>query len=472
MRDIRRPYRNLNTKQLDSRDKKILREVEEFENDDYQDLEFDRDGAAVMKASSHFGMDGIGRKNKIQSDYDILQRDDYFSANKIPNLANQVGQENKSKSRSKRKWKFILFLILLSGVAYGIYTWTYVSNSVLITVSPKYKNIDIDDTFEINVSDLRIASSTEVAEKTIPKSFPKEISSKANGIIIIYNNYSKASQKFVKNTRFKTKDGKIFRITESVIVPGKSGKTPGSIKARVFADTYGAEYNIPPSDFTIPSLKGTSKYNSFYAKSVAKMTGGASGTVTTVAPEDVIATKKDLTAQNSEKLSTYVKNIKYPGYISLMNAPIYNHTDNVNDLANGKNNNYILTSHVKVIFIKDSLLASILTKKVMGSNNLNDDLNQLRLNDASLLKFTLPNNINLQQNATMTILISGKAQIVWDYNSETIKSILVSKEIKDFSEIMKNYVNILSSQSYELNPFWQKYFPNDIKRIEIKEIIQ
>ena len=468
MRDIRKPYRNLNTKQLDAREKNILREVEKFEDDDYPDLEFDGDGVTVMKAASHFGVDGIGKKS--QSGYDILKRDNYFSTNKRPNLSSRVDPGKKLKN--KNKWKLILFLILISGLAYGIYAWTYIYNSVLITVSPKYKNIDIDDTFEINVADLRIASSTEVVQKTIPKSFPKEISSKANGMIIIYNNYSNANQKFVKNTRFKIKDGKIFRITESVIIPGKSGKTPGSIKVRVFADTYGAEYNIPPSDFTIPSLKGTSKYNSFYAKSVTKMTGGASGTVTTVAPEDIIATKKDLTAQNSQKLATYVKNIKYPGYISLVDSPIYNHNDNVNDLANGKSNNYILNSNVKVIFIKDSLLASILTKKVMGSNNLNDDLNQLRLNDASLLKFTLPNNINLQQNATMTILISGKAQIVWDYNSENIKSILVTKGVKDFSEIMKTYANILSSQSYELNPFWQKYFPNDIRRIEIKEVIQ
>ena len=43
---------------------------------------------------------------------------------------------------------------------------------------------------------------------------------KASGQIIVYNAYNDNNQKLIKNTRFETPDGKIYRIQASIIVPG------------------------------------------------------------------------------------------------------------------------------------------------------------------------------------------------------------------------------------------------------------
>ncbi|OGI21534.1 MAG: hypothetical protein A2808_00660 [Candidatus Moranbacteria bacterium RIFCSPHIGHO2_01_FULL_55_24] len=98
-------------------------------------------------------------------------------------------------------------------------------------------------------------------------------SQKARGSIVIYNEFSKDPQSLVATTRFETPDGKIFRLTESITVPGMTSE-PGAIEAQVMADQTGEEYNVAPTTFTIPGFKGSPKYEKFSGKSVKNMTGG------------------------------------------------------------------------------------------------------------------------------------------------------------------------------------------------------
>ncbi len=102
------------------------------------------------------------------------------------------------------------------------------------------------------------------------------IPSKYGGNIDIYNAYSTAAQKLVAQTRFETKDGKVFRIQNPIIIPGAkmsgSNLTPSFIKVEVISDAVGEEYQIGPSFFTIPGFNGTAKFAGFYAKSTEMMT--------------------------------------------------------------------------------------------------------------------------------------------------------------------------------------------------------
>src|SRR3989344_31633 len=119
---------------------------------------------------------------------------------------------------------------------------------------------------------------------------------KTGGFIHIYNAYSPASQKLVAQTRFETKDGKIFRIQNPVIVPGAkmSGAkmTPSSIKVKVVSDTAGEEYQIGPSYFTIPGFKESQKYAGFYAESAESMTPIQNNSM--LSSQEIEKTKKNL----------------------------------------------------------------------------------------------------------------------------------------------------------------------------------
>jgi len=127
---------------------------------------------------------------------------------------------------------------------------------------------------------------------------------KAGGAIYIYNAYSAAPQKLVAQTRFETKDGKIFRIQNPVIVPGAkmSGTklVPSSIKVNVVSDAAGEEYLIGPSYFTIPGFKGSPKYAGFYAESTESMTPIQNNS--TLSSQKIEKTKEDLKNELANEL--------------------------------------------------------------------------------------------------------------------------------------------------------------------------
>ncbi len=116
---------------------------------------------------------------------------------------------------------------------------------------------------------------------------------KARGSVTIYNNYSTKPQKLVATTRLLTDDGVLFRLVDSVTVPGthkKDGVTvPGSVVATVIADKPGEASNIGPSKFSIPGFKGSPRYKAFWAESKKPMIGGSAegGTQTVVTKEDL-----------------------------------------------------------------------------------------------------------------------------------------------------------------------------------------
>ena len=125
---------------------------------------------------------------------------------------------------------------------------------------------------------------------------------KARGTVVIYNNYSTDAQPLVATTRLETADGKLFRLTSGVVVPGMTNiggkKEPGAIEASVMADQAGSEYNIDATTFTIPGFKGGPKYAAFSARSAKAMTGGGSGGLSDVA----VVAKVDLeTAEREAK---------------------------------------------------------------------------------------------------------------------------------------------------------------------------
>lgn len=134
---------------------------------------------------------------------------------------------------------------------------------------------------------------------------------KARGTIRIYNDFSQSSQPLVATTRFEAPDGKIFRLVQSVVVPGvneKDGKRErGMIEATVVADLAGPEFNIGATRFTIPGFKGSQKYEKFTAESTQSFAGGSvSGTTDqkVVSLDD----KARAAAKASEEIKAYVLN--------------------------------------------------------------------------------------------------------------------------------------------------------------------
>ncbi|MFZ3032328.1 MAG: hypothetical protein WA082_04830 [Candidatus Moraniibacteriota bacterium] len=119
---------------------------------------------------------------------------------------------------------------------------------------------------------------------------------KARGTILISNTFSAEPQSLVATTRFESGDGKVFRLTEGVTVPGMTGGTAGTKEAVVVADQTGVEYNIAATTFTIPGFKGSPKYEKFAGKSTKAMSGGNNSS----GANQTIITKNDLEKATQE----------------------------------------------------------------------------------------------------------------------------------------------------------------------------
>ncbi len=122
--------------------------------------------------------------------------------------------------------------------------------------------------------------------EVVPSQGTTHAETKASGSITVYNEYSDASVKLIKNTRFQTPDGLVFRTPAEVVVPGKKGSAPGQVNVMVVADAAGEKYNIAPvSRFTLPGLASSpGMYAKVYAKSTASFSGGFVGDQPAVAP--------------------------------------------------------------------------------------------------------------------------------------------------------------------------------------------
>ena len=247
-------------------------------------------------------------KKRIQPVSDIVP---LFKAKKNlekPEAKKNEEAETKGKAVASKipKWPFVSFF-LIAILASLIYLGWKVLPRAEIKIFLKKNPIIFNETIEVSKNFslsqtyssstlIKLPSELFTENRNLSLSFPasgkEKIENKAQGKIIVYNSYSSDPQVLVVNTRFATPDNKIFHLKKSVTVPGakiQEGKIiSSSIEVDVVADQAGAEYNIGPvAKFTIPGLKGSPKYEGFYAKSEQPMVNGFVG-------EKAAPTEKDI----------------------------------------------------------------------------------------------------------------------------------------------------------------------------------
>ncbi len=164
-----------------------------------------------------------------------------------------------------------------------------------------------------------VFSQPKNATRLFPASGVAQVSQKATAKILIYNAYSSSKQTLVAATRFSTPDGKIFRLDNTVVVPGagiKGGKiVPSSIEASVTADKAGAEYNVGPfNKLPIPGFKGTPRYDGFYGVMSRQANGGFVGKKQVTTDQDVSSAKNKTSQGLKDALQGVFLNSLSPGF--------------------------------------------------------------------------------------------------------------------------------------------------------------
>lgn len=305
----------------------------------------------------------------------------------------------------------------------------------------------------------------EFTEKmVVPASGSEKTEDYASGTITIYNNHNSQPLRLIKNTRFETPSGMVFRIRNSVVVPGKTGETAGSISTTVFADQPGVDYNIGPVEkFTLPGLKTSAPdmFPNIYARSTLAMSGGFVGERPIVAEKDLIAAQKTLkekvtaaaSAGATEGLSQ--EDFAFPQLMTL----------EFTDLAPEKSADGSVSVGQKAIAHIPVFEHSLFAKALATATSADAEEGIVGIPDKSTFSVTLAGG-DVTLGKPIPFKVSGKATFVWDVDIIKLAEALAGTEKASFQNLVETFPGVESAEAF-VRPMWKSTFPTDPARITI-----
>ncbi len=388
----------------------------------------------------------------------------------------------KQKPKKKKKnhsFKVVIGAIATLFVAFIAFSVTVFLAGATISVTPKHATVPINS----NLSAFSDASSTPavlpyqviVVSATDSESIPAttavaSVDKKASGTIIIYNNYSSGPQTLVSNTRFQTESGLIYRIRDTVLVPGvkvTDGKSvPGSLEAVVTADQPGSQYNIGLSDFTVPGFKDDPQRSTkIFARSKTSMTGGSSKTDAGVSAADLKTAQNTMEDRLREKLLRDAR-AKKPTDSVLYDSAM---TFDFEMLPQTKKDESTVSVNEKGTLHVVLLNKKLLSRAILG-NSIAAVGNEVEVRGVENLTFTPQQSGSTKpiwQRSPLQFVITGSVDIVGIVDKDKLLIDLQGKPRGNLQSVLSNYPTIEKANAV-IRPFWKKSFPLDPNKIKIE----
>lgn len=417
-------------------------------------------------------------KKPISSDSVYLEKNIPAEINYIPKKIEAEPEtppysyEYDEPVKSSRKGLYISVVIFIIAFAFGV---SALFKSAKVTLTPRHQTYALNSTFTAKKDDtgnnlaFQIVTISKDQEKTVSATGESKVLKKAEGKIVIFNNYSNQPQKLVATTRFETPEGLVFRLVSATNVPGtqvKAGKTiPGSIEATVQADVAGDKYNIALKDFVVPGFKGDPRYTKIFARSKTAMSGGFSGMQKVVSADIASSTNTELednlkATLSSDIISQIPSNfVLYPGGLSYSFSP----TSQVGTNENGAVLQKKGTAYA-IIFDKGSLSRAISTNALPDSSN-----DVIKITNLDKLVFSYPDGKSFDPASGETTLdfnLSGETNFVWVFDENKLKSDLLGLSKKQAKDVISKYASI-TEYWLEISPFWNQTIPTDPKKVNL-----
>lgn len=305
------------------------------------------------------------------------------------------------------------------------------------------------------------------ATRSVPASGTAPVSKQASGKVTVYNTYSIASQKLIANTRFEAPDGKIYRIRDSVTVPGATKKadgslTAGTVTATVFADSPGPDYNRSATRFTVPGFKGDPRYAKFYALADS-VSGGASGTQPAISQSDLTNAKKDMEQELTGALASTASGQLPEGFLPVPGAFAVTFGDaSVSDAGGGKASVTLAATATAAIVRATDLANAIAKANVDGYAG-----EAVNFADPSALTLAATGTPFATASQNLTIALSGEPTLVWQFDPNALIKALAGKDKSSFETIAATFKPAVDHATASVRPFWKSSFPTDEAQIHV-----
>jgi len=375
----------------------------------------------------------------------------------------------RKRGRAIGVWIAAVIVLLILGVI----AFLVLFPSTSVTVVPRTQVVSFDASSPFTAYPEASAEAGTIAYGVLSQTFEdsavvaasgtEEAEEQARGTMTVYNAHSEDKVPLIKNTRFQTPEGLIFRIAESIEIPGKTGTTPGSLNVQVFADQAGVEYNVGPvSRFTVPGLRTSEMYENIYAESKSAFTGGFSGTRPAVTEAVLEAAQAEVRGRLQEKAQQLAAtapegSIAFPGLLAVR-------FETLPAIEEGSGSVRISErATVSIPVFEENRLAQSIGQAVSASAE--GQAVTIRFSDtltAASVEEIDAADIGVEP---VVFTLGGRGQLIWMLSGEELASALAGREEGAFETIIQGFPSVAEARA-RLMPFWRSSFP-EAEKIEI-----
>lgn len=377
-------------------------------------------------------------------------------------------------ARSKLLAKIILIVVIVVLLgASGAAVWALPLTS--IEVSLKSENYSKESTIALASSPgadqlkAQVLQSEKSGTKTTNSTGTKDVGEKAHGSVVIYNEYSSSTQPLQAGTRMQNADGKVFRLSGDIAVPGGTFevegatiklKAAGTVTAEAQADAPGDSFNIGASTLSIPSIGREDK---IYAKT-SGFTGGVSKTVKVVTDSDISDAKIDLTnqliGQTQEEITKKVAGTTIIDSSLEKNITAFSTTKNAGDEANSFEAR--ATVKIRILTYINNDLEKLIKANVKSELEPNEDF---VLNSDNLQIEAKDINLN-ESKANLKIKAEGKK--VAKLDQKELEQTLHGKSLAEINKILKDLPQFESAKVNFTPTWWFQRIPSRQKSLYLQ----
>lgn len=376
---------------------------------------------------------------------------------------------------SRLKRYTILTTIALLAIAIGVGT-TMAMSGAEVTVKPKSKEVTVSAIIDAKKSPTaaelgyELLTLTEEGERRVSATGQVKVSNKATGEITIVNAHSNAKQRLIKNTRFESPEGYIFRIVDSVEIPGYKKEangiiSPGTAVAKVIADGPGETYNIKPSRFTVPGLKGSEQFDKVYGESKEPMSEGFDGMKSIIDEGELSKARQELHLELREKLLARLKTERPNGFVFF--EPSVSFAYDTLPPTDAGEQTAVIKDKVRLLapLFKTDAFASYLAQKTIPGY----EREPIRIEDHSKIIFSYPaTSTDISSGETLKLRLEGNVKMIWVYDMEKLRNDLKGLAETALPSVLSAYPAIERSRVI-IRPFWKDSFPSNLEKIRIIE---
>ncbi len=372
----------------------------------------------------------------------------------------------------------LFFLVVFS----FLFAFNYFAETRLI-IYPRTEVVTLEETlFQASRSgegvNFEIMTLKKEEEMLVEAIGEEEISRRAQGTITIFNDFSEEPQTLIRNTRFESPGGLIYRIEDPVLIPGKTDSGPGVLEEiLVVADEPGEEYNIGPENFVVPAFRESEneRFHSITARSKTPMIGGFQGVSLIAGEEDENTARNKLRERIEENLRTTARTEEVPqGFVLLEGAYLISFSSLPNEVAADGSVKIREEGTFSGVLFNLAKLSEVVAQDFAFETNEET----LLIENVEGLKFAFledhdTKRTRIFQDQEFEFSLSGEVWLVWQFDGDRLKSELAGAPMRDINEIISEYPGIEAVEQGNLSFLsrLQRNFPRNPNRLIIERAL-